>query len=275
MEQSFIDVLKRQKETHYPFQDLDKQTLLKELNREIGNKDPEIRDHLVYPNLAHLLHDKHLNASELQAIAEAFLGNDFLLKGIDGDDRLDVLTRSFTVLQLVILVYVHVRDQVFETDFVRRLIPLAIDSFRKEPVLLGYDPEYGWMHAVAHYADLFHQLSRLKEIDAADLERLFDAVLEKFAISHYNFIHDEDERMATALKSAIDRNLLSEEFLKDWVTRFAEATPPTTFPEIYCFKNNRKNLLRSLYFRLIGEENRASLRTVLEASIVRLEKRNV
>jgi len=272
MEKEYIDILKSEIENHFTFANLDKEKLLEVMLANIGNHDPEIRDGLVYRNLAHLLHDKHFDAKRLQEITGQLLGDKYLLKGIDDDARLDVLTRSFTALQLAILNFVHTRDHIYTEEFAKQAIKTMLEYFRKEKVLDGHDIKYGWLHAIAHSADMFSLMVPMKEVTREDLENLFDAVAEKFLVSHYNYISDEDERMVNALKKAIDRDMLSEDYLLNWVKRISEAKTPETYPEFYHFKNNRKNLLRSLYFRIIGDELRNELKSALLEAIHSLEK---
>ena len=67
------------------------------------------------------------------------------------------------------------------------------------------------------------------------------------------FVHEEDERMGTAVASLLSRQVLSDSDFSNWIRSFVpfvaevEAGPTSTR---YL---NVKNFLRSLYFRLCGQ----------------------
>ena len=62
-----LELLKSLKENKYDFSDINKIDLTYSLIENIGDKDGFIRDDLVYPVLAHLLHDNVLEKEELKA----------------------------------------------------------------------------------------------------------------------------------------------------------------------------------------------------------------
>ena len=46
----------------FKFDEINKLELVYELMEDIGNHDGHLRDNVIYPSLAHLLHDKHFEA---------------------------------------------------------------------------------------------------------------------------------------------------------------------------------------------------------------------
>jgi len=146
------------------------------------------------------------------------------------------------VYDLVILVYVHNRDQIFSEDTFQKLYNAFILYFKNETELTGYNPKVGWMHAIAHSADLFAQIVKSKEVNEAMLQEILYLIQEKFLIDSYTYISDEDERMVTAMVTALKQEKLSEQFLLDYIASFEETPDPLTFPEKYTFQLNKKNL---------------------------------
>ena len=61
IDEKTMKLLEEQKEKKYTYENIDKLELVKILLADIGNPDSYLRDDLIYPNLAHLLHDKHFN----------------------------------------------------------------------------------------------------------------------------------------------------------------------------------------------------------------------
>ena len=262
------------KENSYQIDSQEASELLEKLLLYIGDPDPKIRDGLVYPVLAHLLHDKHLESDKLNNVFQRLLSPVFLRYDMGNEEQNSVLKRSFSVLQLAILLYVHRRDNVLDKDVLLPAIKTILNYVEEETVLEGYDQEVGWKHAVAHSADLLAQIVQLEEASKELLETVWNLCQRKFLNAEYLFVSDEDERMTTALVASLQRNLLTEEFILEWVKRFTEGKPPTTFPEIYTFKNNRKHLMQSLYFRIVEDAKWKQVASALQSAIISLEKRD-
>lgn len=273
MREELVSLLTSQKQNKYTFEGVDVHELIQELLKEIGNPDPVIRDELIYPNLAHLLHDNHFSKEELNRFAEELISTEYLLFDMENLSETSVLKRSFSTLQLVILVYVHNRDHLFSEAFVHLMFETFMQYFENEEILTGHHQTYGWMHAIAHSADLFAQLFKVQELGVVELERMFNLIATKIMIGHYQYVSDEDERMVTALVRGLERNLLTDDFLIDWLTRIGQVEAPTEYPEAYHFKTNKKNFLRSLYFRLLHDTKYANLVSILEQMILDIEKR--
>ncbi len=257
-------LLEQEKQNKFTFADHNAFELVYQLLPDIGHPDPEIRDGLMYPALAHLLHDKHLNEEQLTAVLDKLIGPEYLMFDLENIVPNSVLIRSFTVLQLVILVYVHNRDQVIDPRYIDKLYNQFMLYFQQETILLGYEEHTGFLHAIAHSADLFAQLFQVKHFDETKFKAMFTLIQSKYKIDHYYYSHDEDERMINAVVKALETDKLDDVFLTNWVTQVATYTKPTDFPAAYYMKNNVRNFLRSLYFRLQKLEKYQPLRTHIE-----------
>ena len=86
------------------------------------------------------------------------------------------------------------------------------------------------------------------------LEKMFDLILKKFQIRHYQYISDEDERMILAIEVAIKRELLEEEFVTSWISKFNNYEKGMIYPETYNITFNVKRILRSLYFKFLDNK---------------------
>ena len=254
LEEKVIEYLKKQKETEYKFEDVDKLHFAHMLIENIGDLDPVVRDELIYPNLAHLLHDKHFNEEQLTEILHLLIGDEYLHFDLDNNIEFSVLIRSFTLLQLVILVDVHNRDNRIDEIDMRELLKSFIDYFQKEENLTGYDSEKGWLHSIAHSADLFAQLVKCEWVKERELKLIFKSITTKYKTKEYYFKHDEDERLINAIENGLERDILGEEFLTIWIEMFSRYEKIKEYPEAYHLTNNVKLFLRSLYFRLIYKD---------------------
>lgn len=253
MDAKTIQYLENQLIEKFTFQQIDKWNLAIQMIAEIGNHDSHLRDDIIYPNLAHLLHDSHFTNDELLTITNKLFSEEHLWFDMENNIPYSALNRTFTSLQITILVYVHFRDNIYDTLFFKQLFVSYLDYYKKESDLRGYEKEVGWIHSVAHGADVLAQFARCSDIDVQDCMDMFQAISDKFMISHYSYVSDEDERSVEVLINVLNRKILSDEFLISWVQKLGNYPRPTTYPEVYRININVKSLLRSLYFRLIDE----------------------
>jgi hypothetical protein len=254
LEKKWIDYLKKQKESKFVFEDVNKLELLHLLMDHIGEKDAEIRDGLVYPNLAHLLNDKHFDEDQLNDIATDLISEQYLTFDIENYVDYSVLTRSFSVLQLAVLVHVHNRDHVIHGKIIQNLFTKFLKYFTMEEDLRGYNEEVGFMHSIAHSADLFAQLMQVEFFHEKEIKTMFTVIIDKYQTKDFFFMYDEDERMVNAIMNGLQREILDQEFIEGWIDSFANYKKPKNWPQAYYITNNVKVFLRSLYFRVLDHE---------------------
>ena len=264
MNKEFIEYLKRIKENEYKFEDtVDKQQLTKTLIDNIGNQDSFVRDRLVYPALASLLYYDHLSEEQLIEFTKLLISDKCMKYDMPNYYELSVLTRSFSLLAIVIIVYKHHTNQFLPKDLFVELYSEFMDYFRNETDFRGYIEDIGWAHSVAHSADVFKQLFRCSELGNEEFKSMFAVIRERFMINNYVFMSDEDERMITAIHEALKRDVLEEEYIIEWIKDFRSFEKLAKYPEDYNVDINIRNLLRSLYFRLIGDKKYQTILNVL------------
>lgn len=263
-----LTYLEAQRDQKFTFEGKDHYLLAQECMTYIGHQDSHIRDNIIYPSLAHLLHDKLLTPEQLKSITNDFLSETYLLYDLENKEEYSVLTRSFTTLQLAILVYVHNRDGLYSKEEFNHLFETFMRYFRQETIYIGHVPEVGFLHSIAHGADLFVQFAKAPEISKQNVEDMWHAIKEKFLIDNYIYVSDEQERMALFLEESIKRNLLDESFIIEWAKGLYEYEKTNAYPEHYAMKLNSLNLIRSLYFRIlqldVSEETKTTLLSYCE-----------
>ena len=272
MNKEFIELLKRIKESKFVFEEgTDKTKLAATLIENIGNHDSYIRDGLVYPTIANLLYYDNLPKEVLIDITKVLISEKGIKHDMPNYYDLSVLTRSFSVLTLVLIVYRQRNEQLLSQELFMELYTEFLDYFRNETDYRGYIDEIGWAHSVAHSADLFKQLFKCGELGVKEFETMFSVIKERFMINTYVFMSDEDERMVTALIEGIKRNVLAESYIIDWIKGFKSYERLAKYPEDYNVDINVRNLLRSLYFRLIGDDEYS---VILDTLVEVLEELN-
>lgn len=247
-------LLKELKKNSYDFSNIDPLSLAYELLQDIGSKDSVIRDDLIYPVLAHLLHDDVIDDLELARIAKVLVSDEYLFYDMQNKTEYSVLTRSFTSLQLVILVYKHNEKSILSDEFFIEVVDSFIEYYKKETDYRGYVEGVGWLHSIAHSADMFTQIVQNESITEGKVIDIFEAIKSKFMIRDYMFNHEEDERSINALEKAIRLNKVNSNYVKSFITDMGSFEKGTVFPDAYNILRNVKCFLRSLYFRFLNDE---------------------
>ena len=110
-----------------------------------------------------------------------------------------------------------------------------------------------------------------EEFGKQELEDVLPLVGRRVYQTGSVFIHEEDERLLTAVFSLFSRNLFSEETIKEWITSFQRNEKTfENLPESYYRMLNCKNFLRAMVFRIKKEEKYDSLFPFIEETLAGL-----
>lgn len=146
-----------------------------ELSEFLGSPDPVQRDDWAYGLSANwIVRQKLLEPDELRELLRRWAAN--LERGLGSSGDESVLLRSFSALSLSLIAARDLQTPFLDEQEVRALLERAVDYSAREQDLRDWDPELGWIHAVAHTADLLKFLARNPHVDAAGLERILGAV---------------------------------------------------------------------------------------------------
>ena len=182
------------------------------------------------------------------------LDNNHLFYNIGNVDDA-VFTRTFSVLLLPIIVYIHRKKSFLTVEDLNMIKEKLIDYLKAEEDVRGYVLEKGWAHGVAHTADALDELVKCSEIENNDLKAILHVIHQKITINNYVYINDEDERMVTAIVSILERRILAETDIINWLKGFSVINKIGRLPEDSMASINTKNFMRSLYFRLLKNED--------------------
>jgi hypothetical protein len=112
----------------------------------------------------------------------------------------------------------------------------------------GFDERLGWLHSVAHTADLLKFLARNPHLQVPEQALVLKAIADKLAMVETPLVHGEDERLARAVLSIAARSDFDEAGFTAWLTTMApvrRTTAPT--PATLAVDQNRRDLLVSLF----------------------------
>lgn len=232
----------------------DPMALMRELSAMLASRDPEERDALAYEIPARWIYVQRIFTPEqLREIRSLWIGNLKVGIGESGNDS--VLLRSFSVLDLSILAALDNEAPYLTKDEFQELLGAALAYFRDERDVRGWLTEVGWLHSVAHTADLLKFLGRSRHLDPAGQARILAAIAAKLdAPGGIVYTHGEDERMARAVLSLAHRKDLDRPVIEAWLSTLAAAgkglwdgpLDPGRFAAVH----NTKNFLKSLHVLL-------------------------
>jgi len=119
------------------------------------------------------------------------------------------------------------------------------DWYPAEADLRGFDPELGWLHAVAHGADLLGQLGRDQRVQPEQMLEL--AARRMLAHTDYVWRDAEDDRLGCAIALTLSRPGLTAEQSTAWLgpidERFSQGAPGP----VPAYASNSVRTLRLLY----------------------------
>jgi hypothetical protein len=141
----------------------------------------------------------------------------------------------------------------------------ATSWYVRERDLRGYVQGRGWVHAVAHGADLIGQLARSRHLSSLEQTALLDVVADRLlAPTSHVWRHGEDDRLAYAVMAIVHRGDVGVNVLEPWVRRIGQgirqpatrgAAPEWPTPVAV----NATNFLRALHLQLaLGVRRRAA-----------------
>lgn len=226
----------------------DRWTLAQGMLAHLGSIDPELRDDLIYRTLSRwALRDK-FTPDELRRLLKIVTDDQHLFYRIGEKDTDSVFTRTFSMLSIVLPLFVHRRSAFLSPEEVRSTLATVLTYLAQEKDWRGHIEVKGWAHAAAHAADVLDELAQCEEIEREGSVQILEAMKTTLSIDEAVFTHEEDERMAYAALNLIQRGTLIERDVEPWLRSFAPIEPSGDVRELYR-RINVKTFLRSMFFQ--------------------------
>jgi hypothetical protein len=211
----------------------------------IGDHDPVLRDKLIYGLAGNWVTEGMVPPAMMIQILKELLTERFLFKE-------EKYTRSFTTLWIAALLYQHRREAFLTAELTDRVYQAFLAYIKQETVGEGYDETYGWTHTLAHAADALDELIQLTELSKDQRRQLVEQIINKMAFPYHVLSHEEDERMAIAIHSAMENGLSPDivgYMVKEKTSEVIALWPEVTEANLR-IRANFKQFIRSLYFCL-------------------------
>ncbi len=229
----------------YTVPDVPLPALLDELTVMLGHRDPELRDDIAYTTLAQWIYVKRaVPEAERLRLMRAWMQG--LKAGIGETGTETVLRRSFSALALAILPGLDNEAPYLDRAAFAELLWATLSYLRDERDVRGFSNDVGWMHSVAHTADVLRFLGRSRHLTVPEQAQILNGIRDKLAAVQTPLVNGEDERLARAVLSLVARADFDEAafgaFLKALDVPF-DGTPTT---QSLAVGQNRRHLLVSL-----------------------------
>ncbi|MFD0266538.1 DUF2785 domain-containing protein [Streptomyces sp. NPDC127106] len=180
----------------------DLEAVVRALSRALADPDPEVRDGAPYGVLSTWIERGVIAAPRRHALGDEMAAR-------FGDP--EIQARTFAPLVLDMLVT--------KGDFDPAWVDAFASWYPAETDLRGYDEELGWLHAVAHGADLLGTFGLRPEVAPA---RMLAVAAERLlAPTPCVWEQLEDDRLATAIARTLTRQDLTEEQATSWLEPIA------------------------------------------------------
>lgn len=265
-----LKVFLKSKDNHIKLNTINRMPLTLSMLKYIGSRDAELRDTLIYTNLAKWISAGEYTQDQLTDILEICVSDAYLFKQIDRHDPDAVFTRSFSLLIItVILNYHNQKGELIPAEQTKAVYQSILEYGYKEKDRRGFVLHKGWAHAVAHLADAIVQLSYINDVDHLELLDLIAHHLDTHDIC-YNF--GEDERLVTAFIAILKSNRVNQQDIIAWLHCLSILDLRGNWPNDYWLINNKKAFLRSLYFRLKGEASYNKIVTAVQQVLQKIAK---
>lgn len=226
---------------------------VKWLVNHLSDVRPEIRDDLCYTILAKGIINRVFTKEQIRWIADDLYQNNRLFQQMDIQGEA-TLGRSFVALVWGILLGEDGSiGELLTEDERMYAFKSAIAYLQLEKDYRGYDECYGWVHAIAHGADLLSAaLSHPNCLKAVSKQSL-NVVTHIFNTATSPFIDEEEQRLGMAIVAGIHAGNVTQLQLVEWMKAQSFDLLDGTNIAYYRW-TMYKHFLASIYFRLESEQ---------------------
>ena len=233
----------------------------------LGSPDPELRDRIGYELFAKWLRSDSLNDETRHSLLEKLSAH---LEDASSDAT---LSRSFSALILAELMRSDGLKP-FMSDADRQiLLKAAAKALQSETDFRGLTDDIGWVHPVAHMADLQWRFVLHPATSSVQADDILRAVRTKVAPTTVSYAFNESDRLARVVATIVRRNLVDAGSIRNWILAFQVPQSmekwsdafqsPTGMAELH----NTKQFLRALSDQLRETEIAPEISEPLDALV--------
>ena len=170
------------------------------------------------------------------------------------------LRRSFSALTLAEIMRSDSITPFMDEAARQDLLDAAIAALEGESDFRGLDAEIGWVHPVAHMADLLWRFALHSETTPEQARSILGAVDSKIAPISVSYSFNEGDRLARVVSTMIRRDLVEAEAIARWLEGFQKPRSMVRWSDAFqspagmAELHNTKQFLRALSDQLSEDE---------------------
>ena len=247
-------------------------SLLKSMLTHIGSTDSVLRDQFIYSSFCQLSLNNQIEHDLYIELAEHCVSNAFLFYGIGEYETDTVFTRSFTMLLLALILYKDNKEDILPQSMVVKIKKNMILYINAERDIRGYVPNKGWAHSMAHAADVFDELAKSKKISQESAIDLLKSLWAKIYVYQGVYVHDEDERIITAIIQLIQKGLIVEvaELIRSMPSKLKELKEQLEEEKYWYLYANCKGFMKSFHYAIKESEGLLMLQKEIEQCLAEI-----
>ncbi len=253
MQKSLQQVLQLSIEERQDYIEQHGATLFETMLASIGVPEDELRDKVNYRLFIELLSAQMIPTDLMQHLVEVLPTQNFLYKGITSGEPDDVFTRSFAALWLTGLFYVDQQTSFLTVEQAQLAMEQSLSYLSKEKDVRGFVEIKGWVHSMAHGADLATAILSHPHVKLQYAAVILQGVKESFWKGRV-YTDDEDERLVKIFE-ALAKSNFSEDVLIEWMEQVFDKLQRHLYevgytPEFFAARTNTMQFAKTLYFTL-------------------------
>lgn len=264
IDDQFIQYLIGEQKKSAPFVDANHIDLMEKMLPYIGDHHRAVRDDVICECLAQVT--QYLTNDQVDDLVQVYLSDDYLFYDIKNMVSYSVVKRTFTLLQIAFILELDREKNILKSSTIDHIANAMVRYLKEEQVIEGYDETVGWMHSIAHSADVLVLLFSSKDVTSKTKQDLLMNLCHKIQVNHYIYVDGEEERITKAIISGLDSGHLSINMVEDFAMNLAKFIQQSTYRAYFKIHLNVKSLLCALYFALYGDEQyQGLLNTIAQA----------
>lgn len=183
----------------------------------LASENPKVRDEIAYTGLSEKLRSGALTVAQIKEVFQE------LITEIEKSAN-TAYHHAFLILTVAEIARVDRLTPILTESERGRLVTIATRSLVEVNDYTGFDEKIGYVHQVAHAADLTLQLALNNAIDTASIKRLSVAVRKAINPTVTHFYHyGEPDRLVRATVYLMLRESVPIEYWEQWLINAAQS----------------------------------------------------
>jgi hypothetical protein len=237
------------------------QALARDLLPCLGSPNPLLRDNIGYGLYSYWLRNERLDRDSKR----------FLFNALQAELQSDAaLERSFSALILAELLRADAIDAFLSANERNGLLGQTAAALQAETDYRGLDAELGWVHPVAHLADVLWRFALHPALGAEQARQIQAAVRAKATPLDTSYAFNEGDRLARVISQLLAREVLPEEAWQRWFAQFElrrdgqDWSSAFSSPQGMAELHNAKLFIRALADQIAGSSISSNLQARVE-----------